>query len=90
MVDLDLMKVDLELHPFHLETLMNESKKVCGMTRHALYVRLQPYHPTNGSTMKAKFLVTNAMSYDVLMGGVALYPTGFALYFWKQTTSYML
>jgi hypothetical protein len=26
--------------------------------------------------MKVKFLVTNAMSYDVLVGGVVLYPIG--------------
>lgn len=61
------------------------------MTHQTLFMRLQPYHPTNGSNaMKVKFLVTNAMSYDVLMGGAVLYPTCFALYFWKQTTSYML
>jgi hypothetical protein len=91
MVDLDLMKVDLELHPFQIQTSMNESKKVCGMTHQTFYVILQPYHPTDGSSaMKIKLLVTNAMSYDVLMGGVVLYPIGFTLYFWKHTTSYML
>ncbi len=91
MVDLDLMKVDLELHPFQIQISMSESKKVCGMTHQTLYMILQPYHPTNGSSaMKVKFLVTNAMSYDVLMGGVVLYPTCFTLYFWKQTISYML
>jgi hypothetical protein len=51
----------------------------------------QPYHPTNGSSaVKVKFLVTNAMSYDVLMGGVVLYPTSLTLYFWNQITYYVL
>jgi hypothetical protein len=46
------------------------------MTHQTLYVILQPYHPTNGSSaMKIKLLVTNAMSYGVLIGGVVLYPT---------------
>ncbi len=57
MIDLDLMKVDLELHPFQIQISMSESKKVCGMTHQTLYMRLQPYHPTNGSNaMKVKFL----------------------------------
>jgi hypothetical protein len=47
-------------------------------------------HPTNGSTIKVKVVVINAMSYDVLMGGAIICPTSFTLDFWKETAFYKL
>jgi len=35
-------------------------------------------------------VVTNALSYDVLVWGVVLYPMGFVLNFWEETTSHRL
>jgi hypothetical protein len=38
--------------------------------------------------MKVKAIVTEAKSYDVLVGSTVLYPMGFILDFWEETTSY--
>jgi hypothetical protein len=32
-------------------------------------------------------MVINAKSYDVLVGGIVLYPMGFVLYFWEEIAS---
>jgi hypothetical protein len=38
--------------------------------------------------MKVKAIVTEAKSYDVLVGSTVLYPLGFTLDFWEETRSY--
>jgi hypothetical protein len=38
--------------------------------------------------MKVKAIVTEAKSYDVLVGSTVLYPIGFTLDFWEETVSY--
>jgi hypothetical protein len=35
-------------------------------------------------------MMTNATSYDVLIGDIVLYPMGFVLDFWKEIISYKL
>jgi hypothetical protein len=40
--------------------------------------------------MKVKAIVTEAKSYDVLVGSTVLYPIGFTLDFWEETASYRL
>ncbi len=44
--------------------------------------------PIDGSIVKVKAFVTNAISYIVLLGGVVLYPMGFTLDLWGKMTSY--
>jgi hypothetical protein len=51
-------------------------------------VKLNPNHPTNKSTIQVQVVVTNALSYDVLVWGVMLYPMGFVSNFWEETTSH--
>jgi hypothetical protein len=38
--------------------------------------------------MKVKAIVTEAKSYDVLVGSTVLYPMGFTLDFWEEIVSY--
>jgi hypothetical protein len=38
--------------------------------------------------MKVKAIVTEAKSYDVLVGSTVFYPMGFTLDFWEETASY--
>jgi hypothetical protein len=38
--------------------------------------------------MKVKAIVTEANSYDVLVGTTVLYPMGFTLDFWEEIISY--
>jgi hypothetical protein len=40
--------------------------------------------------MQAWTLVTHAMSYDVLIRGVVLYPLKVTIDFWEETTCYRL
>jgi hypothetical protein len=42
------------------------------------------------SFMKVKAIVTEAKSYDVLVGTTVLYPMGFTLDFWEEIASYRL
>lgn len=67
---------------------MGGSKKACGIIRQALCIRLQLNQPIDGSIVKVKAIVTNAISYIVLFGGVVLYPMGFTLDLWGKMTSY--
>lgn len=60
------------------------------MTHRTFYVRLQLDHPTNGSMMKIKTIVINAMPYDVFIVGTTLCLVGFTLVFWKEVLSYKL
>jgi len=38
--------------------------------------------------MRARTMVTHATSYDVLVGGVVLYPLGVTIHFWKEIAYY--
>jgi hypothetical protein len=60
------------------------------MTHQTFYVRLQLDHPTNGSMMRMKAIVINAMSYDVFIVGTTLSLMGFTLDFSKEVVSYKL
>jgi hypothetical protein len=40
--------------------------------------------------MQAQTVVTHVISYDVLVGGVVLYPLGVTIDFWEETTYYCL
>jgi hypothetical protein len=42
----------------------------------------------NASFMKVKAIITEAKSYDVLVGTTVLYPMRFTLNFWEEITSY--
>jgi hypothetical protein len=69
---------------------MGASKKAHGFTKTNTLVKLNPKHPTNQSTIQVQVVVTNALFYDVLVWGVMLYPMGFVLNFWEETTSHRL
>jgi hypothetical protein len=58
---------------------MGASKKAHWLTKTNTLVKLNTNHPTNQSTIQVQVVVTNALSYDVLVWGVILYPMGFVL-----------
>jgi hypothetical protein len=45
-------------------------------------------HVTDSSKLGVTVIVTGAESYDVLVGGVVLYPMGFKMDYWTETTAY--
>jgi hypothetical protein len=44
-------------------------------------VHVNPNKPTNYTTMRAQIVVMHVTSYDVLVGGVVLYPLRVTIYF---------
>jgi hypothetical protein len=49
------------------------------MTRERLSVQMRPDHATNSSRLGVITVVTAVESYDVLIGGVVLYPMDFQM-----------
>jgi hypothetical protein len=72
---------DLESCPSHILTLMNAYKKTHGFTKTNILMQLNPNHPTNQLSIWVQTMVTNVISYDVLIKGVVMYPMGFVLDF---------
>jgi hypothetical protein len=58
------------------------------MTRERLSVQMKPDHVTDSFRLGVIVVVTTAESYDVLVVGVVLYPMGFQMDYWMETTAY--
>ncbi|BBN20292.1 hypothetical protein Mp_8g17980 [Marchantia polymorpha subsp. ruderalis] len=58
------------------------------MTRESIAVQLRHDHPHDSSQFGVRAVVTSAESYDVLVGGVVLYPMGFRMDYWTETAAY--
>ncbi len=67
---------------------MGGLKKVRGITKHEVVIQVNPIRPTNYTMAHAKGMVTQVTSYDVLVGGVVLYPLGVTLDFWEEIAYY--
>jgi hypothetical protein len=55
-----------------------------------LSLKLNQEDVEDAGFMKVKAIVTEAKSYDVLVGMIVLYPMGFTLDFWEEIASYRL
>jgi len=60
------------------------------MTCERLSVQMTPNHATNNPKLGVIVVVTVVESYDVLVGGVMLYPMDFQMDYWTETTTYRL
>jgi len=49
---------------------------------------MRPNHAINSSKLGVIVVVTTAKSYDVLVGGVVLYPMCFQMDYWTETAAY--
>jgi hypothetical protein len=58
------------------------------MTRERLSVQMKLDHAIDSSRLGMIVVVTVVESYDVLVGGVVLYPMGFQMDCWMETTTY--
>ncbi len=58
------------------------------MTRERLLMQIKLDHVTDNSRLGVTVVVTTAKSYDVLVGGAVLYPMGFQMDYWTETTTY--
>jgi hypothetical protein len=51
-------------------------------------VQMKSNHVTDSFRLGVIAVVTVAESYDVLVGGAMLYPMGFQMDYWTETTTY--
>jgi hypothetical protein len=78
---LGLTNVDFDPCPYQIFASMGGSKKVRRLTKYEIVVHVNPNKPTNYTTMQAQIVVMHVTSYDVLVGGVVLYPLRVTIYF---------
>jgi hypothetical protein len=85
---LELMKDTLEKCPWTISTSMGGTEHTTAITKGELALKLNQDDVEDASFMKVKAIITEAKSYDVLVGSTVLYPMGFTLDFWEETASY--
>jgi hypothetical protein len=79
-IGLGIRRSKLELCPFQIQTsLGGATDRSNFMTRERLSVQMKPDHVTDSSRLGVTAVVTTTESYDVLVGGVVLYPMGFQM-----------
>ena len=78
----------LEKCPWTISTSMEEIEYATGITRVELSLKLHQDDVEDVGFMKLKAIVTEAKSYDVLVGLMVLYPMEFTLDFWEDIASY--
>jgi hypothetical protein len=85
---LRLTKDTLEKCPWTISTSMEGTEHATAITKEELALKLNQDDVEDASFMKVEAIVTEAKSYDVLVGSTVLYPMGFTLDFWDETASY--
>jgi hypothetical protein len=85
---LGLTKNTLEKCPWTISTSMGGTEHATAITKGELALKLNQDDFEDASFMKVKAIVTEAKSYDVLVGSTVLCPMGFTLDFWEETASY--
>jgi hypothetical protein len=87
-VGLELTKDTLEECSWTITTSMLGTERATGITKAELSLKLNQEDVEDTGFMKVKAIVTEAKSYDVLVGTMVLYPMGFTLDFWEEIASY--
>jgi hypothetical protein len=67
---------------------MGGTEHATAITKGELALKLNQDDVEDANFMKVKAIVTEAKSYNVLVGSTVLYPIGFTLDFWEETASY--
>jgi hypothetical protein len=67
---------------------MGGAERDTGITKAELSLKLNQEDVEDAGFMRVKASVTEAKSYDVLVGSTVLYPMGFTLDFWEEIASY--
>jgi hypothetical protein len=88
-IGLGIRRSELEPCPFQIQTsLGGASDRSNFMTRERLSVQMKPDHVIDSSRLGMIAIVIAAESYDVLVGGAVLYPMGFQMDYWIETTTF--
>jgi hypothetical protein len=86
---LELTNDTLEECPWTISTSMGGTKRVIGITKAELSLKLNQEDVEDARFMKVKAIVKEAKSYDFLVGMTVLYPMGFTLDFWEEIADYI-
>jgi hypothetical protein len=87
-IGLGIRRLELETCPFQILTsLGGTSDRSNFMTCERLSVQLKPNHVTDSFRLGVSTVIATE-SYDVLVGGVVLYPMGFQMDYWTEITTY--
>jgi hypothetical protein len=90
-IGLGIRRLKLELCPFQIQTsLSGASDRSHFITHERLSMQMRLNHVIDSSRLGVTAVVTTVESYDVLVGGVVLYPMGFQMDYWKETVAYRL
>jgi hypothetical protein len=90
-IGLGIRRSELEPCPFQIQTSVGgASDRSNFMTREKLSMQMKPDHVTDNSRLGVTIVVIATESYDVLFGGAVLYPMGFQMDYWIETTTYRL
>jgi hypothetical protein len=65
-----------------------QSERAQRITKHEVIIQVSLVRLVNYTTVHVKAMVTQATSYDVLVGGVVLYLLGVTLDFWEEIAYY--
>ncbi len=88
-IGLGIQRSELEPCPFQIQTSLGGANDRSNfMTREKLSVQMRPDHATDSSRLRVTVVVTTTELYDVLVGGAVLYPMGFQMDYWMETTIY--
>jgi hypothetical protein len=88
--ELELTKDTSEECPWTINTSMGGTERATSITKAELSLKLNLEDVEDVGFMKVKAIVTEAKSYDILVGTTVLYPMGFTLDFWEEIASYRL
>jgi len=69
-------------------TSMGGSKKVRRLTKQEIVIQVNPNKPIDYIIVQARVVLTHVTSFDVLVGGVVLYPLRVTIDFWEETAYY--
>jgi hypothetical protein len=87
-VGLELTKDTLKECPWTISTSIGGTERATSITKSELSLKLNQEDVEDTGFMKVKAIVTEAKSYDVLVGTTVLYPMGITLDFWEEIASY--
>jgi hypothetical protein len=88
-IGLGIRRSELEPCPFQIQTSLGGTNDRSNfMTHEKLSMQMRPDHAIDSSRLGVTTVVITAESYDVLVGGVVLYPMGFQMDYWTETTTY--
>jgi hypothetical protein len=87
-VGLEITKDTLEECPWTISTSMGGTELATCITKAELSLKLNQEDVKDVGFMKVKAILTEAKSYDILVGTTVLYPMEFTLDFWEEIVSY--